>query len=79
MEVTDGKIIEDLIRRQNIRHFAQESDTPLATNETIDQFGFTESTEITQKILAVCAPIKDKMMQGYRNWKEQTTKSPLSR
>ena len=41
MEVTDGKNIEDLIWRQNIRHFDQESDTPLATNETIYQFGFT--------------------------------------
>ena len=104
MEVTDRKIIEDLIRRRNIRHFDQASDTPLATNETIDQFGFTGSTEIAQKILAGSAPIEeliqdhaarkllksfklkslpitvsftaDDMMEGYRNWKEQTTTSP---
>ena len=59
MEVTDGKIIEDLIWCRNIRHFAQASDIPLATNEIIDQFGFTGKTEIAQKILAGCAPIEE--------------------
>ena len=50
-EITDGPTMEALILNRNIRHFSQAGDTPLATNEIIDEIGFGGTTEIAQRLL----------------------------
>ena len=50
-EITDGPTMEALILNRNICHFSQAGDTPLATNEIIDEIGFGGTTEIAQRLL----------------------------
>merc|ERR1712214_7857 len=42
-DITDGKIIEEVLLRRNKLHFSQASDTPLAKNKILDELGFSGS------------------------------------
>ena len=46
-----------MILDQNIHHFSQAGDTPLASNEIIDMLGFGRDTEMAQQILDGTADI----------------------
>ena len=58
-DITDGKIIEEVLLRRNKLHFSQASDTPLATNKILDELGFSGSTETAKQILEGTATIED--------------------
>ena len=58
-DITDGKIIEEVLLRRNKLHFSQASDTPLATNKILDELGFSGSTETAKQILEGTATIEE--------------------
>jgi hypothetical protein len=49
--ITDGTTIEQLILRQNIRHFQQAETTPLAQHDVISMIGWGADTSRSEKLL----------------------------